>query len=124
MRSTFLVVIGGLFVGMLASSLAVDSVGSARVHAADKGKKSSDGGKSKSDGKNAKGKKKASDSNASLTPLKSASDKLEFLEKIHRSFPARKVDTSFKVEELDRNLRHFMALPPEKYAPAGEAMSR
>ncbi|HND53890.1 MAG TPA: DUF1549 domain-containing protein, partial [Pirellulaceae bacterium] len=120
---------GVLAAGWAAAGLDLASPFAKQADAADNAKKTSNNGKSngkdndknggKGGGKNAKSNKSGAKSGvaASLPPLKTADDKLEFLEKIHRSFPARKVDTAFKVEELDRNLRHFMALPPEKYAP-------
>lgn len=59
---------------------------------------------------------KGKSSSLNLPPLKTADDKLRFLDKIHDSFPARRVDTNFTVEELNRNLRHFIGASPGEYA--------
>lgn len=50
-------------------------------------------------------------------PLKTADDKLALLEKIHRSFPARYITSGFTVDELDRQLKFLLALPPDRLAP-------
>jgi hypothetical protein len=49
--------------------------------------------------------------------LKSADGKLALLEQIHRSFPARYITSGFTVDELDRQLKFLVALPPERLAP-------
>jgi hypothetical protein len=50
-------------------------------------------------------------------PLKTADDKLALLERIHRSFPARYITSGFTVDELDRQLKFLLALPPDRLAP-------
>lgn len=76
-----------------------------------------DGGKA-APKKSAAGKAAAKKKGATLNlpPLKSADDKRKFLEKVRDSFPARKIESNFTVEELNRNLRHFVGASPSEYA--------
>ena len=67
--------------------------------------------------KSSKGKAgKKRDSNE---PLKKTSDKLAMLERIHKSFPARNVGSQivYSSEDLDKQLKHGIAVDAEAYAP-------
>ncbi|MFM7074166.1 MAG: DUF1549 domain-containing protein [Planctomycetota bacterium] len=99
----------------------------AAAPAKDTGKNTKGGGKG-----SAKAKSKAKGTTPSQSPaskagvaasanrqpaLKTADDKLALLERIHRSFPARYITSGFTVDELDRQLKFLLALPPDRLAP-------
>ena len=72
------------------------------------------------DEKKAKGGKKPSPAaQTKLPPLKTADEKLAFLEKIHQSFPAKRVggDVVFTSETLDSELRVRIKATDGEYAP-------
>ncbi len=92
-----------------------NSKAKAKGNSEGKAKGTAKGGASAKGG--APAKKSAARAAAGQPPLKSADDKLALLEKIHRSFPARYITSGFTVDELDRQLKFLLAMPPEKLAP-------